>query len=38
MVKATYLVPDPDGTMRREARRSTVDLEAFLAEVHNDTK
>ena len=38
VVKATYLVPDPDGTLRRETRRSSVSPTAFVTSVFNDTK
>ena len=38
IVKATYLVPDPDGTLRLETRTSAVDPAAFADEVFEDTK
>ena len=37
VVKATYLVPDPDGTLRRETRTSTVSPAGFITSVFNDT-
>ena len=37
VVKATYLVPDPDGTLRRETRLSTVSPTGFITSVFNDT-
>lgn len=37
VVKATYLVPDPDGTLRRETRLSTVSPTGFVTSVFNNT-
>ena len=38
VVEATYLVPDPDGTLRRETRLSSVSPTGFVTSVFNDTK
>jgi len=37
-VKAIWSVPDPDGTMRDNSRLSSVDPEAFITAVFDDTK
>tara|TARA_R110000787_G_scaffold138721_2_gene252395 strand:- start:508 stop:732 length:225 start_codon:yes stop_codon:yes gene_type:complete len=37
-VKAIWSVPDPDGTMRASARSSSVDPEAFITAIFDDTK
>jgi len=37
-VKAIWSVPDPDGTMRDNARLSSVDPEAFITAIFDDTK
>ncbi len=38
VVKATYLVPDPDGTLRRETRTSGINPTGFVTSIFNDTK
>ncbi len=37
VVKATYLVPDQDGTMRRETRESSTNPTGFITAVFNST-
>ena len=37
VVKATYLVPDPDGTLRRDTRLSTISPTGFITSVFNST-
>ena len=38
VVKATYLVPDPDGTLRRETRTAGTNPTGFINSVFSDTK
>ena len=37
VVKATYLVPDADGTIRRETRLSSISPTGFVTSVFNST-
>jgi len=37
VVKATYLVPDVDGTIRRETRTASTNPTGFINSVFNDT-
>ncbi len=37
VVKATYLVPDSDGTLRRESRTATISPTGFVTSVFNNT-
>jgi len=38
IVKATYIVPDADGTLRRETRESSANPTGFINAVFSDTK